>query len=366
MTYKLSYIGKLYKEHLPVLTKSHYVLKQNKYSADSQKELILKKASSKSLIVFSKLTSLMESQFAQNNHKIILTTTEISNRIAEGKLISGRMVKRQIDFLHEAIPQLINLTSYRNKSYIQIEIPKNRNGFINVFGLQDSENNHVQDASLDLMLSFLLDKAAFNFRCGYGFLVEPSQIKSLKTELNLTEKTILSLLTKLKELNLITVDSNNSSDEKKKKKDLLKKELHFDSSIFCQFKNFIRLEQTEKCLEIKEKRKKEKFAIQKISENENPHLQKTEEHNQQNYEKSETQISVKPLTQAELNQKYLEEGERNLKQLLALFPKKSSQQTNFPPGRNYCKEKYGYPVGKRSTWHTEIYGQGLGKRSLPI
>ena len=73
MTYKLSYIGKLYKEHLPVLTKSHYVLKQNKYSADSQKELILKKASSKSLIVFSKLTSLMESQFAQNNHKIILS-----------------------------------------------------------------------------------------------------------------------------------------------------------------------------------------------------------------------------------------------------------------------------------------------------
>lgn len=374
MSLKLSHIGKIYKEHLSIISKQHYVLDKNNVTDDTTPHLILKKCSSKGLCVFAKLTSLMESPFAVNNKKIILTTSDISNRIAEGNLISGRMVKRQIDYFKEAIPHLFKLNSYKNKSYIEINLPDNRSGFINVFALSDQENKFVKDTTVDILLSCLLDKAAFNFRCGYEFFVDPSQLKNLKNELNLSEKTIISTLDKLKNLDVIKVDSEKIEDDKESKNDLLRKEIRFDFQIFNQLKEFIKLTQTEKCLEIK-KQREAKTPIQKVEENNFVSSSEEKISEEKNISIQNSDVHKKEKSDEEI----IREGQILTQQLNDLFKKKDSDNQNyysilqkrfskneFPTGSNLTSEKSGHPVGKKWLTPQEISSHVSGKNWLSI
>lgn len=366
MTFKLNYIGKLYKEHLSIISKQHYVFDDKNVTGNTPSNLILKKCSSKGLCVFAKLTSLMESPFVINNKRIILTTTEISDRICDGKIISGRMVKRQIDFFKEAIPNLFKLNSYKNKSYIEINLPNNQSGFINIFGLQDQENEFIKDTTVDILLSCLLDKAAFNFRCGYEFFVEPSQLKNLKTELNLTEKTIISTIEKLKDLEVIKVNSLKNENELESKNDLLKSEIRFDFQIFNQLKEFLNLSQTEKCLEIKKKREA-KIPVQKVSENE-IHQSKKQKESSKDFanpvlnSSSENKNANNNFTpRVKTDEEIIEEGNKAIALLNAMFKKDPpdkeqryylrnnfpTREGYFPTGTTNCLEKNGHPVGKK-------------------
>lgn len=364
MIYKLSYVGKIYKDHLPVISNDHYILDRENLNSDKTPKVILKKCSSKGLLVFSKLTSLMESTFAINNKKIILTTTEISDRIAEGNLISGRMVKRQIDYFKEAVPHLFKLTSYKNKSYIEINLTDKKNGFINIFALQDSKNEYIKDTTAEILLSYLLDKAAFNFRCGYEFFVEPSQLKTIKADLNLTEKTIISTIEKLKKLEVIKIETEEKAEATEKKNDLLKKEIRFDFMIFNQFKEFIKLVQTQKCMEIKEKREK-KIPAQKVDEN---NFSQTDSIEKKSEEKIKPVQKTDQQNQEITAEEIRKQEELFMQQFNSLFKKKEEPERNyyssghglckkeFPTSKNLSSENYGHPVGKNWLTPLENYG----------
>lgn len=324
--------------------------------------IILKKCSSKGLFVYAKLTSLMESDFAQNNRKIILTTTEISNRIGEGKIISGRMVKHQLDYFKEGLPHLFRMKSAHNKSYIYLNLPENKDGFINIFALQNADGSYLKDTSASVVLSALLDKAAFNFRCGYGFIVEPSQLENLHRKFNLTKKTIENNLKTLKELKLIRIENEADSDNPNKKKSILDCAIGFDFIIFEQFRKFINLEVTDKCSKIKEKRDK-LLESQKRSEIPKPVLQSNEQINSfsENQKTVQTEDQSSPEYQAAILKSF---------DIFKKAPPESDNTYKFSTTTNYYRiireENDRHLVGKISS---SILGKSctdVGKRSSPI
>jgi|GEM_PF-3485951 hypothetical protein len=442
MSFKLSYVGKLYKSHLPAISNSHFIFDKSKpkdednsseITSDNAAEIItqtakvnhaavttektenalqsnsdckenlnsetsentlnldsalnknqssdeenvseieinsdkkdvrivLKKCSSKGLFVYAKLTSLMESDFAQNNRKIILTTTEISNRIGEGKIISGRMVKHQLDYFKEGLPHLFRMKSAHNKSYIYINLPENKDGFINIFALQNADGSYLKDTSASVVLSALLDKAAFNFRCGYGFTVEPSQLENLHRKFNLTKKTIENNLKTLKELKLIRIENESESDNQNKKKSILDCEIGFDFIIFEQFRKFINLEVTDKCSKIKEKRDK-LLEAQKRREIPEPILQSNEQNinNTDNQNTVQTEDQSSPEYQAAILKSF---------DIFNKTPPESDNTYKFPTTSNYYRrlreENDRHLVEKRSSSLLGKSCTDVGKRSSPI
>lgn len=353
---KLSLIGKLYEEHISTLTKEQPILKKvySKSDKDSDQistsstQISTQKCSSKGLFLFAKLSSLMCSEFAQNQGKIILTTSQISERLCEGNVISGRMVKHQLNFFEQAFPNIFSLRALKNKSYISIQIPTERNAkFIPIFALYDKNNELEADTTSYIVLSFLLNKAAFNFRAGDDFSVTHLQLNYITNKLKLTSKTVSSVIKKLKELNVILENNSEQNND-----------LYFSESVLEQYKKLINLQRSEKCFNLKKGTKKIKNSAKKFTTYKEKIKAKNLKISKQNSSAFENQKALDPRTITTREQKLI--YQQNLQNLFASST--TTTQNHFPTGipdygiNGY--EKDGQPVGKRwSTIGAEKDGQ---------
>ena len=215
--FKLTRFGKLYKEHLT-----------------SFKDLY----SSTTLLTLSLLTSLGSTTYAKNNNNCISFTTSELSECMQG-LLSSRMIRRQLNLLEDEQPTLINEIHVGNYCNIQIT-PCDTNKFFYTFNLLDQKSQFViKTPSTILLLSYLLDLAAFNYRAGLGFSVNKAQLNHLDSDLGVTKKTIQNGFKELISNKLITC----SFDEKDTSlTSILMYGFNFDKELFNQYSQFVKLE----------------------------------------------------------------------------------------------------------------------------
>ena len=255
MLYTLNFEGKLYKDHLPILTASHLSVQKTKLSAAQDKLTpVYRKFSSQGLVVFSKLTALMDNRKICCEGHISITTTTISDYICQGQVLTGRMVRHQLNLLTQDAPLLISNTQFKNACQLTITKGENKQ-FLPIFGIKKvsksseegtEKSEYIADCTLMLILSMMLDKASFNYRAGDGFNVSPSQIKHLVTDLNITEKTVINTLTKMAELEMISVN-DPETDTKLSGKALLNHSISFSDNLFNEYSKLISLTISKKC-----------------------------------------------------------------------------------------------------------------------
>lgn len=262
MLYTLNFEGKLFKDHLPILTGNHLSVQKTKLSAAQGKFTpIYRKFSSQGLVVFSKLTALMDNCKICRDGLISITTTTISDYICQGQVLTGRMVRHQLNLLTQEAPLLISNTQYKNTCQIAITKGENKQ-FLPIFGIKKvskssddctEKSEYIADCTLMLILSMMLDKASFNYRAGDGFNVSPIQIKHLVTDLNITEKTVINTLTKMVDLEMISVNEPET-DTKLSGKALLNHSISFSDNLFNEYSKLISLTISKKCLKYSKKK----------------------------------------------------------------------------------------------------------------
>lgn len=223
---KLQVIGKLYFEHLNSL----------------------KSASCTTQLTYSLLTSLSETNFAKEHKEIILSTTKISEYM-DG-LLSSRMIRHQLNLFKEdkKISSLLKENHRNNLCHLKLKKPAENKFF---FVIVPYENRDQFSPSSIMLLSLLLNKAAFNYRAGNGFTVTASQMQNLDKELGVCAKSIKNSLKSFLELNLVKDILGNSEFSVN---DLLSRGFKFCNAILQSYSELISLKLSEKCKNIDRKK----------------------------------------------------------------------------------------------------------------
>ena len=209
---------------------------------------ILRGESSGAALTYAVLTSLSETSYARNhNGELILTTSKLSD-FMHGRL-SSRMIRRQLNGLKTSMQG--RYTEIRKSGFSRIRLTRksSRGRFIQVFSPSCKTAEYT--ASEIILFSLLLDRAAFNYRCGGDFCVLPSQIPGVISASGLCRRTALNALA------AFAVKGHISSPDGRDLKAgtaYFHGGFTFSRGIFISYQEQVRLKRSEKCLKIAEKR----------------------------------------------------------------------------------------------------------------
>ena len=199
------------------------------------------------------LTQLCSSKFAKANaYSINLSDQSLSLRYP---IFSPRQVQRHLDSLEKS--GLIKIKYLDNKRWISIPDLSLDKGKIPIVYISSSK--FTLTASQSLVLSRLLDKAAFYARSGLDFVTDCSQMRSLQKDLYpMSERTIRAALQDLKKYGLISYvgDKDNRS---------VLMPVVFDRKLTGEYQNKFKVIPTAKCQEIVKNRALRQLQIRKGS-----------------------------------------------------------------------------------------------------
>lgn len=224
--FKLKRIGKLYTEDL--------------------KSLAGQSGTTKFVHAF--LTSLTESTFAKNHGGQISLTTSKMSEFMDG-FMSARMIRRQLNKIKFIFPNRYRERRHKFNQFIKLGWPRDNKHFKLIFTL--GSDPALQEPSMLLMFSLLLDRAAFNSRCGEQFAVTAGQMTQIQSELGICKKTFTNHLSKLQKLNLISSLNDKSEISGS---ELLKQGFIFSHIVESAYRQCVKLQVSDKCKSIKNHR----------------------------------------------------------------------------------------------------------------
>lgn len=237
-------------------------------------------------IIFSHFQALAKTKYVQEHRGIISYSL---GRVAKNfnNTISVRMIRRQLK-ISAAANQLIIVNREEDKYYVN-PVPDTK--FIPIFmvfnpvtkeNIQDAdslnsdslinnkdlslskidlneqknsnfpEDTETLNAAGNLILSVLLDKAAFNFRGTGEATVYPYQLKSIADELHICKRTFKNTLRELIRLNIIKAPINADFDNFSSV--ILKTGFVFTELFFNLYRDLVKVNSSEKCQQIFRKR----------------------------------------------------------------------------------------------------------------
>lgn len=244
-------------------------------------------------IIFSQFQALAKTKFVQEHRGIISYNLKCMERNFKNK-ISVRMIRRQIKIL-AAEKQLIVVSGEENKYYVY---PVSDKKFVPIFMLfnstpvegtslsqentQDNKSSNSTDsrykkgtlplsgnlkqsdkadppqynetlsAAGNIILSVLLDKAAFNYRGTGEARVYPYQVKTIADDLHICKRTFKNTLREL--INLKVIEAPTNTDFDNFSSVILKTGFFFTTEFFALYKKLVTVETSEKCQQIFRKR----------------------------------------------------------------------------------------------------------------
>ena len=233
-------------------------------------------------IIFSHFQALAKTKFVKEHRGIISYSL---GRVAKNfkNTISVRMIRRQLKISAKA-NQLIIVNREEDKYYVN---PVADTKFIPIFMVfnqntkdEDSldsdslinnkttlltqrelteqknadslEDTKTLNAAGNIILSVLLDKAAFNYRGTGKATVYPYQLKSVADELHICKRTFKNTLRELIRLNIITAPADADFDNFSSV--ILKTGFVFTELFFNLYRNLVKVNASEKCQQIFRKR----------------------------------------------------------------------------------------------------------------
>ena len=209
---------------------------------------ILRTESSVAVLTYAVLTSLSETSFARNhNSEIILSTSKLAD-FMQGRL-SSRMIRRQLNGLKTSMKGRFTENRQGRYSRIRLTRKNSRGRFIQVFSPSCKSGEYT--ASEIILFSLLLDRAAFNYRCGNEFCVLASQIPGVISASGLCRRTALNALALFALRKLITASDGSNL---KTGTEFYKCGFTFSQSVFLSYQEQVNLKRSEKCLKLAAKR----------------------------------------------------------------------------------------------------------------
>ena len=187
-------------------------------------------------IFLSCLVGLCCSKFAKaNSYAINLSDLQIADRLPD---FSPRQVSRHLADLEKA--GVLRIRYADSKRWISIADLNLNKGKLPIVYISTSD--FTLTASQTLVLSRLLDKAAFYARSGLGFIVDHSQMRSLLSDLYpMSERTIRAALQQLKAYGLISYVEEGRSAWMP---------IVFKSRLIAEYSDKFKITTTSKCQDI--------------------------------------------------------------------------------------------------------------------
>ncbi len=200
-------------------------------------------------LVYAQLTSLTECSYAKKHFgQISLTTAQISEFM--GGYLSPRMIRRQLNLIAARFPNQYQERKQGKHCLIKLRRAEKPKKFKLIFTLGNQAE--LQAPSMILLVSVLLDKAAFNYRGGDNFAVSASQLTDIAAEIGVSQKTICSHLRTLQKLNLI-VPLSGCSDLTGT--EILKQGFNFSTEVFGEYSSKVKLTRSRKCEQLVQQRR---------------------------------------------------------------------------------------------------------------
>ncbi len=233
-------------------------------------------------IIFSHFQALAKTKFVQEHRGIISYSL---GRVAKNfkNTISVRMIRRQLKISAKA-NQLIIVNREEDKYYVNPVADTKFIPIFMVFNHNTKDGNTVDSDSLinikaqlltqrelteqknsdsledtetlnaagNIILSVLLDKAAFNYRGTGEATVYPYQLKSIAEDLHICKRTFKNTLRELIRLNIITAPADADFDNFSSV--ILKTGFVFTELFFTLYRDLVKVNSSEKCQQIFRKR----------------------------------------------------------------------------------------------------------------
>lgn len=152
-------------------------------------------------LVLSNMAALFKSSFAKMHGFVDLTAAQISSNL--DSFFSERQIRRQLLSLKQAGAILEKKVRSKIQLFQNFSAVKS----FTVMCAVEQGDDRLMTPSMSVMLSMILQKAAFNYRGSGEWFVSAAQLKNLQQETGLSERTITDNLKILVELKLIDLRS---------------------------------------------------------------------------------------------------------------------------------------------------------------